>query len=73
MKAEKVIDDIVKATSGAAVEYKKISYNGVPLLITRQRLKPLVEVTWERTHSPEVERLALEFGMELRKGRCISQ
>ncbi len=72
MSSEKVIDGIVNATSGATVEYRKIIFEGVPLLITRQKLKPLIEVTWERTHSPEVERLALEFGMKLRKGRCVS-
>lgn len=72
MSNKDAIDKIVKASSGATVEYRRIEYNGVSLLITTYKLKPLIEVKWERTRDPEVERLAKEMGMELRKGRCES-
>lgn len=62
MSSEDKIEKIIKASSGATVE-------GVSLLITTYKLKPLIEVTWERTHDPDVERLAKEMGVELRKFR----
>ena len=63
------VEEIVKMSKGGHVEYDSIEYRGVKLLITRPKIKSLVEVTAEFTHDPEVEKLAGELGIKLRRFR----
>lgn len=63
------VEEIVKASKGGNVEYDLIEYRGVKLLITRTKIKSLVEVTCEFTHDPAAEKLAGELGIKLRRFR----
>ncbi len=63
------VEEIVKMSKGGHTEYELIEYRGVKLLITRSKLKSLVEVTAEFTHDPAVEKLAGELGIKLRRFR----
>ena len=56
-------------SKGGKVEYDLIEYRGVKLLITRSKIKSLVEITAEFTHDPEAEKLAGELGIKLRRFR----
>jgi hypothetical protein len=72
MKTEELISKIVQMSKGQVVEYEEIKFKGVSLLITKPKLKPLIDITWERTHDLEVERLAKEMGITLRKFRQVT-
>lgn len=63
------IEDFVQASVGALYQYDIIEYHGVKLLIPKNRIKELVRVSWERTYNPEIQKLADEMGIELRKLR----
>jgi len=63
------VEEIVKASKGGKVEYDLIEYRGVKLLITRSKIKSLVEITAEFTHDPAAEKLAGELGIKLRRFR----
>lgn len=63
------VEEIVKVSKGGKVEYDLIEYRGVKLLITRSKIKSLVEITAEFTHDPEAEKLAGELGIKLRRFR----
>ncbi len=62
-------EEIVKMSKGGNTEYDIIEYRGLKLLITRAKIKALVEVTAEFTHDPAAEKLAGELGIKLRKFR----
>ncbi len=68
MKSEELVSKIVQMSKGQIVEYEEIQFKGVSLLITKSKLKPLVDIAWERTHDPKIERLARDMGITLRKG-----
>jgi len=63
------VEEIVKASKGGNTEYDLIEYRGVKLLITRAKIKSLVEITAEFTHDPAAEKLAGELGIKLRRFR----
>ena len=63
------VEEIVKVSKGGHVEYDIIEYRGVKLLITRAKIKSLVEVTAEFTRDPAAEKLAGELGIKLRRFR----
>ena len=63
------VEEIVKASKGGHIEYDLIEYRGVKLLITRAKIKSLVEITAEFTRDPAVETLAGELGIKLRRFR----
>lgn len=63
------VEEIVKMSKGGKVEYDIIEYRGVKLLITRSKIKSLVEVTAEFTHDHAAEKLAGELGIILRRFR----
>jgi hypothetical protein len=61
------IDEVVTNSSGGLWLYDSIEYHGVRLLITKGVLSNIIENTWERTHNIELQALATELGIELRK------
>lgn len=61
------VDEIVEASKGGFVKYEAIEFKKVKLLMTVDRLKPSIDRTWELTHDPEVEKLADEMGIKLRR------
>ncbi len=63
------VEEIVKASEEGQVKYDIIEYRGVKLLITKSRLKPLIEITCELTHASGAEKLAEELGIKLRRFR----
>lgn len=63
------VEEIVKMSKGGNTEYELIEYRGVKLLITRSKIKSLVEVTAEFTRDPAAEKLAGELGIKLRRFR----
>ena len=63
------VEEIVKMSKGGDTEYELIEYRGVKLLITRAKIKSLVEVTAEFTRDPAAEKLAGELGIKLRRFR----
>lgn len=62
-------DEIIKSSKEGHVKYELIEYKGVKLLITRAKIMPLIDITWELTHEPAVKKLAEEMGMKLRESR----
>lgn len=58
------IDQLVEATQEHNVQYKKITYNDVPLLIPLGKLKLIVQLTWERTQDPAL--IAIEEELKIR-------
>lgn len=60
------VEEIVKMSKGASVEYDTIEYRGVKLLITISKIKPLIAVTAEFTHDPAAQKLAGELGIKLK-------
>lgn len=69
MGNDDIITKIAEVSKGMTIEYEVIKFNGIPLLITKSKLKPLIALTWERTHDPALEELAKKLGVELRKFR----
>jgi len=69
MGSEDIIEKIAEVSKGMTIEYEIIRFNGIPLLITKSKLKPLIAITWERTHDPALEPIAKMLGVELRKFR----
>lgn len=60
-------EQIVEATRDEFVKYEIITFKNVKLLITRERLRPSIDRTWELTHDPGVEKLAKSMGIQLRR------
>lgn len=69
MGTEEIIEKIAEVSKGMTIEYEIIRFNGIPLLITKSKLKPLIALTWERNHDPALEPIAKLLGVELRKFR----
>ncbi|MGB8216299.1 MAG: hypothetical protein WCE94_03265 [Candidatus Methanoperedens sp.] len=69
MGCEDVVNKIVEVSKGMTIEYEVVKFNGISLLITKSKLKPLIALTWERTHDSELEKFAKGIGLELRKFR----
>lgn len=67
MNAKPTVREIAEASKGGHVRYEVISYQGVELLLTRDRLLNAVRITAEFTHDPEMEKLAETLGIKLRR------
>lgn len=63
------VEQIAEATKGGLIKYEVIIFKGVKLLITREKLKPSIDRTYELTHDPEVKKLAESMGIKLRRFR----
>jgi hypothetical protein len=66
---EEILSRIVEMSKGQTVEYQLVNFRGIPLLITKNKLEPLISRTWELDHDTELEKIAKEFGITLRKFR----
>lgn len=69
MDREEILSRIVEMSKGQTVEYQLVNFRGIPLLITKNKLEPLISRTWELDHDTELEKIAKEFGITLRKFR----
>lgn len=58
MEKEDVVSGIVRGLEGLTIGYEEIEFKGVALIITKSKLKPLIAITWERTHYTELEKFA---------------
>ncbi len=63
------VSQIAAASQGGYVQYEVITYRGVEILMIKAWLKPAIERTYELTHDPDVETLAREMGITLRRFR----
>lgn len=62
------VERIAEVSKGTHLPYVVFEYNGVKLLTTKSKLRPLIDITYELTHDPEVKKLAEEMGIKLRGG-----
>ncbi len=62
------VREIAEASKGY-IKYEIITFRGVEILITKDRLYGAIETTAEFTHDPGVEELAKKLGMKLRRYR----
>ncbi len=69
MATDKAVEKIVEVSKGLTIQYEMIRFEGIALLITKEKIKPLIAITWERTHDPSLVPLAARFGVELRQPR----
>jgi len=69
MDGKPTAEQIVEASKDGAVKYEVVNYKGVKVLMTGTKIRDTIAVTHEFTHDPEVEKLAIEMGIKLRKFR----
>lgn len=51
------------------IQYEVVKYEGVEILISKDRLYNAIRVSAEFTHNPEIEKLAEKLGIKLRRFR----
>lgn len=69
MSDRPTIDQIVEFSKNREPKYGTVTFNGVRLLITEKKIRDAIAVTAEFTHDPDVEKLATDMGIKLRKFR----
>ncbi len=60
-------DEIAEASKLGHIKYVVIEFKKVKLLITPDRIRASIDRTWELTHALDVEKLAEELGIKLRR------
>lgn len=63
------VSQIAEASKEGHIQYEIVTYRGVEILMTKAPLRHAVEITYELTHDPEVEKLAGLMGIKLRRFR----
>lgn len=63
------VDEIAEASKLGHIKYEVIEFRKVKLLATPDRIRASIDRTWELTHDPDVEKLAEEMGIKLRRRR----
>lgn len=69
MDAKRTVEQIVEASKDGAVKYEVVNFRGVKVLMTATKIRDAITVTHEFTHDPDVEKLAKEMGITLRRFR----
>ncbi len=65
----RTVEEVAAASQGAQAKYEIVTYRGVKILMPRTKIEHAVEVTHELTHQQDVEQLAKDMGITLRKFR----
>lgn len=63
------VKEIAEASEHGYIRYEIITFQGVEILITKNRLYDAIETTAEFTHDLKVEELAKKLGLKLRRFR----